>query len=91
MFASAVVQDEDTAAVLGQSTIPGLEALSQHICSKIFPLVTTHFITNIRVELRDEDTAYMTANALAYHLRPEDAFNPDGNSYMTRDCIFWTW
>lgn len=49
---------------------------------KLFDLVTTHTISNIRIELKDgADTASMTAHALSYHVRPDDALTQEDTSY----------
>jgi hypothetical protein len=53
-------------------------------------VVTLHSITNIRVELRDEDAfaASLTAHAIAYHMRPDDAFKPEDASYTAGSLYF---
>ena len=52
-------------------------------------VVATHFITNIRVELKDvANTAFMTAHVVAYHVRPEDAFKPEDTSYTAGALYF---
>ena len=44
--------------------------------------MTTHTISNIRIQLEDgADTASMTAHAMAYHIRSEDAFKSEDTSY----------
>lgn len=50
---------------------------------RVFSLVTTHIVTNIRVNLKDEkdDSATITAQAISYHVRPEDAFKEEDTSY----------
>jgi SnoaL-like domain len=87
LFASGYLQDESASFVADTDTIQGFNAVNEAM-SKAFLLNTTHFITNIRVELKDgADTAYMTAHAIAYHVRPDDAFKPEDTSY-TAGCLY---
>ncbi|KIW90620.1 uncharacterized protein Z519_08403 [Cladophialophora bantiana CBS 173.52] len=88
LFESACLKDESTTVIAGPNTIQGWTAISESM-SRVFLLVTTHFITNIRVELKDvADTASMTAHAVAYHVRPDDAFKPEDTSY-TAGCLYF--
>jgi SnoaL-like protein len=82
------LKDESATLVAGPNTIQGWSAISEFM-SRVFLLVTTHFITNIRVELKDvANTASMTAHAVAYHVRPDDAFKPEDTSY-TAGCLYF--
>ena len=88
LFESACLKDESATFVVGPNTIQGWRAISESM-SRVFYLVTTHFITNIRVELKDvAKTAFMTAHAIAYHVRPEDAFRPEDTSYTAGNLYF---
>lgn len=88
LFESACVKDESATVIAGPDTIQGWSAINETM-SKVFQLVTTHFITNIRVELKDAaNTAFMTAHAIAYHVRPEDAYKPEDTSY-TAGCLYF--
>ncbi|KAH8912744.1 hypothetical protein BR93DRAFT_922707 [Coniochaeta sp. PMI_546] len=47
-------------------------------------LDTTHFVSNVRVDVKDgADTATMTAHALAQHYRKDEGRNPKAPRYMT--------
>lgn len=84
MFESAFFKDNEVSFRLGDRVVQGWDAINGYMTTKIFPLHTTHFVTNIRVDLKDgADTAYVTAHAIAYHFRPEDAFKPDGKPYTS--------
>jgi hypothetical protein len=88
LFESACLKDESATVVAGPNTIQGWSAISESM-SRVFLLVTTHFITNIRVELKDDaNTAFMTAHAVAYHIRPDDAFKSEDTSY-TAACLYF--
>ena len=87
LFESACLKDESATVIAGPNTIQGWSAINDFM-SRVFQLVTTHFITNIRVELKDvANTASMTAHAIAYHVRPDDAFKPENTSY-TAGCLY---
>ncbi|KAJ9654658.1 hypothetical protein H2198_006325 [Neophaeococcomyces mojaviensis] len=89
MFESACVKNESISILVGDNTIQGWTAVNEYMSKKIMPLRTTHFISNIRVDLKDHaDTASMTAHAIAYHTRPEDAFKPENISYTTAGLYF---
>jgi SnoaL-like domain len=84
MFESAILKSNDGIFGTGNNAIRGWDALREHIYNKIMPLSTTHFVTNIRVDLKDgADTASLTAHALAYHFKPEDAFKPEGKPFTS--------
>ena len=83
------MKDESATVVAGPNTILGWSAINESM-SKLFLLVTTHFITNVRVELKDAaaTTASMTAHAVAYHVRPDEAYKPEDTSY-TAGCLYF--
>ena len=88
LFESAFLKDESATVVAGPTTLQGWNAIKEYM-SRIFLLVTTHFITNIRVKLKDvANTASMSAHAVAYHVRPDDAFKPEDTSY-TVGCLYF--
>lgn len=88
LFESACLKDESMTVVAGPITIEGWTAISEFFL-KVFDLVTTHVTSNIRIELKDgADTASMTAHALAYHVRPDDALKPENTSY-TASCLYF--
>ncbi|KAF1957988.1 hypothetical protein CC80DRAFT_491298 [Byssothecium circinans] len=88
LFESACLKTESMTFVAGPTTIEGWTAINE-ACLKLFDLATSHVTSNIRVELRDSaDTAYMTANALSYHVRPDDALKPEDTSYTASSLYF---
>jgi hypothetical protein len=86
LFESGCLKNESMTIVAGPITIEGWTAISEFFL-RVFVLVTTHVISNIRVELKD-DTASMTAHVLAYHVRPDDALKPEDTSY-TASCLYF--
>jgi len=84
MFKSSMIQSEDTSFVIGTNVVQGVEAINAYILGKILPLTTTHLISNVRIDVKDgADTAIMTANAVAYHWNPKDAFLPDSKAFIS--------
>lgn len=87
---SALVQDASTSFVIDAVTIAqGWEAVLP-LLARTFTLVTTHVVTNVRVEFKDDDmnTASLTAHAVAYHMRPEEAFVERDASYTAGALYF---
>lgn len=87
LFASGCVQDSSMLVVAGPVTLEGWTAINGYF-QRVFNLVTTHIVSNIRIELKDgADTAHMTAHALSYHVRPDDALKKEDTSY-TSSCLY---
>lgn len=65
-------------------TIDGLSALKEQVLNHVGPMDTTHMISNVRINHKDgEDTASLTAYALAQHCPPGRGKEPDGPKYLT--------
>lgn len=61
----------------------GHDELHKSVFNFISELDTTHFISNVRVEVKDgANTAYMTASALAQHYRPGEGNKPDTKRFL---------
>jgi hypothetical protein len=83
LFNSAILtSDPDTTVTAGPFTASGWPAISA-LFEPAFRVVTTHVISNIRISLEhaDADKARMTAHAISYHVRPEDALKEEDTSY----------
>lgn len=67
LFNSAMMSDV-TQDFNGQ-TRQGIEAVRAHALGVVGPLDSTHFVTNIRIDVKDDaaDTATLTGNTLALH------------------------
>lgn len=89
LFESSCLKDESMTVVAGDIILDSWVAIREFFFQRVFVLVTTHLIGNIRVEMTDgADTASMTAQALAYHIRPEEAFSPKDTSYAA-SCLYF--
>ena len=86
LFESACVKNETMTVIAGEFNIEGWTAINDFF-QKDFALLTTHTVSNIRVNIKDDKTAFMTAHTLSYHIRPEDAFKPEDSSY-TGSCLY---
>jgi hypothetical protein len=83
LFASACLTDDTSMTVIaGPATAHGWSAI-ESLFEPVFRIVTTHTISNIRIDLEHDDanTAHLTAHAMSYHVRPEDAFKVEDTSY----------
>ncbi|KAH7136174.1 hypothetical protein B0J11DRAFT_520067 [Dendryphion nanum] len=81
LFESACRKNENITVIAGAIKIEGWTAINNFF-ARVFAVVTTHTISNIRIELIDgADTAFMTAHAISYHVRPDDAFKSENASY----------
>jgi hypothetical protein len=80
LFMSGCVKDDSIKIVVDSMAVEGWTAVNEFI-KGAFVVVTSHTISNIRVELSGADTASMTASAISYHIRPEDALKPEDTSY----------
>lgn len=81
LFESACLTNEEMVWVGGGFNVEGWAAIKE-LFKRLFVLVTTHTISNIRVKLADDpNSASMTAHATSYHIWPEDAFKPEDTSY----------
>lgn len=88
LFESGCSKNESMTVIAGPITIEGWTEISEFF-QRLFILVTTHITSNIRIEVKDgADTASMTAHAVAYHVRPEDALKLEDTSY-TASCLYF--
>jgi len=89
MWKSAWIEGEDTCVDLNGSILKGMDELNEKLFDLIGPLETTHTISNIRVDVKEgEDTAGMTAYAVAQHYRPGEGRNPASKGLLTGGLYF---
>ncbi|KAJ5661714.1 uncharacterized protein N7477_009330 [Penicillium maclennaniae] len=87
IFDSAFAR-EDVVLELNSGTgekrsINGLAALKAGVLGHVGPMDTTHMISNVRINHTEgEETASMTAYALAQHCPPGRGMEPDGPKYI---------
>lgn len=89
LFESAF--SSDAVFVLDDNAMDGLDAINANCFGPISQLDTTHFLTNLRINITDGDTkAELTCSALAQHYRGGEGKKPDatsllvGSSYRTQ-------
>ena len=81
LFESACLTNESMIFIGGGFALEGWTAIKE-VFERVFTLITTHLISNIRVQLKDgQDTAFLTAHAISYHIRPDDALKQEDTSY----------
>lgn len=84
---SGLLKNEEIVVIAGPVTVQGWPAVSEFF-DTVFKLTTTHVTSNIRIEVEDgADTASMTAHAISYHVKPEDALKEEDTSY-TAACLY---
>ncbi|KAK9482352.1 hypothetical protein V1527DRAFT_476622 [Lipomyces starkeyi] len=87
LFDSAFTQD--ASFDLNGKVLDGLNAIHTGCYDFIAKLDTTHFITNIRVDIKyGESKASVTASALALHYRPQQGLEPGATRLMTGSLYF---
>ena len=91
LFDSGLTQDA-TFDIDGK-LLEGLDAIHTGLYDHISQLDTTHFMTNIRIDVKEgASTAAVTAHSLAQHYRPKEgreagtAYYLAGNLYYV-DCV----
>ncbi|KAK9233732.1 SnoaL-like domain-containing protein [Lipomyces kononenkoae] len=89
MFKSALVEGKDTCFDLNGTILNGMDEINYKIFNFIGPLDTTHTVSNIRVDVKDgEDTASMTAYAVAQHYKPGEGCAPAARRLLTGGLYF---
>ena len=69
--------DKDEACFDRDGTVlDGWDAISEHLYQTVSKLESHHTIGNIRVDLKDDETAHMTAYTIARHDRVGEATDP---------------
>jgi len=87
MWKSAWLEHDSSMDLYGR--IMQGDELIENLFKSIGPLETTHTISNIRVNVKEgEDTAGMTASAVAQHYRPGEGVNPDTKGFLTGGLYF---
>jgi len=88
LFASACVQDETMAIIFRSGALEGWSTISAFF-ERLYTLVTLHMVSNVRVALEDgADKASLTAHAVAYHVRPEEAHTQEDTAYTAGNLYF---
>jgi hypothetical protein len=86
LFESACLTTEEMQWIGGGYAIMGWEDISA-LFERVFNLITTHVISNVRVSFLEPDDdgevreARLTAHAVSYHVRQEDKESVEGRSF----------
>jgi hypothetical protein len=59
-----------------RSSTNGVDELKAVIFDRVSKVDTTHILTNMRINIKDRNTAKVTCSALAQHVRPGKGFEP---------------
>ena len=87
LFDSAFTQD--ASFDLNGSVMSGLNAIQTGCYDSVSKLDTTHFISNVRVNVRDGDSAAsMTTSALAQHYRHKQGTEAGATRLLTGSLYF---
>ena len=80
----------DASFDLNGKVMSGLDAIHTGCYDPISRLDTTHFISNVRVNVREDgdSTASMTASALAQHYRHKQGTEPGATRFLTGGLYF---
>ncbi|KAF2736212.1 hypothetical protein EJ04DRAFT_575529 [Polyplosphaeria fusca] len=81
LFSSACLQDSRMTVTAGPIHLEGWPAIDAFF-ARLFSLVTTHMTSNMRIEIKEGgDEAEMSAHAMSYHVREEDALKEEDTAY----------
>ncbi|KAM6484885.1 hypothetical protein HDV62DRAFT_388852 [Trichoderma sp. SZMC 28011] len=95
IYRCALAWDTDDAALFDSSFMPdgifevndhtmkGLHEIHSKGLALIFKLDTTHIVTNVRVQMREESEASMTATVLVQHFAKGKGMEPGQRSLMS--------
>ena len=72
---------------LNGTIMDGLDAINEQCYASVSKLDTTHFLTNVRINVVD-DKAEVTCSALAQHYRPGQGMQA-GASRMLAGSLYW--
>ncbi|KAL5600592.1 hypothetical protein FOVSG1_008404 [Fusarium oxysporum f. sp. vasinfectum] len=74
LFLSAITDDID--AKMPASTAHGIAEFKAAVFDRVSKLHTTHFLSNVRINIESSSTATATCSALAQHVRPGQGADP---------------
>jgi hypothetical protein len=87
LFAYACLTESASFTVIaGSYTAQGWPAI-EALFEPVFRLVTTHILSNMRIHFMEDDKAKVTAHAISYHVRREDAMGVEDKRY-TAGCLY---
>ncbi|KAF5693073.1 Lovastatin diketide synthase [Fusarium globosum] len=81
LLLSAITEDID--AEMPGSTAHGIAEFKAAVFDRVSKLDTTHFLSNLRVNIASSSTATATCSALAQHVRPRQGADPSAAKFTS--------
>ncbi|CZR49506.1 uncharacterized protein FPRO_15866 [Fusarium proliferatum ET1] len=81
LLLSAITEDID--AEMPGSTAHGVAEFKAAVFDRVSKLDTTHFLSNLRVNIASSSTATATCSALAQHVRPRQGADPSSAKFTS--------
>ena len=82
---------EDISAEMSGSSAKGVAELKAAFFDRVSKLDTTHFLSNMRINIESATTATVTCSAMAQHLRPGTGFDTSSSKLTSGACICAMW
>lgn len=79
----SAVTGEISMRMPGIINVNGIQELKEKVFDRVSKLDTTHFLSNMRVNISSAATARATCSATARHVRPGKGFESGPNKYMS--------
>jgi len=74
---------EDLSAEMAGLSSQGIPDFKKKVYNRVSKLDTTHFLSNMRVNIESVTTAKATCSAMAQHVRPGKGFEPGPNKFTS--------
>ncbi|KAF5700340.1 hypothetical protein FMUND_14372 [Fusarium mundagurra] len=81
LLLSAITEDID--AEMPGSTAHGIAEFKAAVFDRVSKLDTTHFLSNVRINITSSRTATATCSALAQHVRPGQGVDPSSAKFTS--------
>nr|RBQ83582.1 hypothetical protein FVER53263_13987 [Fusarium verticillioides] len=81
LLLSAITEDID--AEMPGSTARGIAEFKAAVFDRVSKLDTTHFLSNVRINITSSRTATATCSALAQHVRPGEGVDPSSAKFTS--------
>ncbi|KGO75581.1 hypothetical protein PITC_098640 [Penicillium italicum] len=85
LFKSALT--EDAVLVLNGTVMEGYDAIYSQCYANVSKMDTTHFLTNMRINITEESKAQVSCSALAQHYRDGEGMKP-GSDFLLAGGLY---
>jgi hypothetical protein len=82
LWESAWLDDPEIVMDVGGNVLKGMEAINAGCFDNVGPLDTQHIVSAIRIDVKNNDTAHMTASAQNQHFRAGEGPDPNTKNFM---------